>query len=105
MLANAKSCLGIVPHSIRGFLSDFQQITPYTSSFFQCIACSTIVSLKNYNCYIAYSFLFYLQVINDFLNKKEEFLNNVFTNPNYLEDLTGLTKLKNEFENIQVCTF
>jgi len=38
------------------------------------------------------------------LNKKEEFLNNVFTNPNYLEDLTGLTSLKNEFENIEVGT-
>jgi len=46
-----------------------------------------------------------LQVINDFLNKKEEFLNNVFTNPNYLEDLTGLTRLKNEFENIEVSKF
>jgi ubiquitin-like modifier-activating enzyme ATG7 len=83
VLANAKCCLGIVPHSIRGFISDFQQIIPFTSSFFQCIACSTIV-------------------INDFLNKKEEFLNNVFTNPNYLEDLTGLTSLKNEFENIEI---
>ncbi|XP_060850053.1 ubiquitin-like modifier-activating enzyme ATG7 [Rhopalosiphum padi] len=83
VLANAKCCLGIVPHSIRGFISDFQQIIPFTSSFFQCIACSPTV-------------------INDFLKKKEEFLSNVFTNPNYLEDLTGLTSLKNEFENIQI---
>ncbi|XP_027847800.2 ubiquitin-like modifier-activating enzyme ATG7 isoform X1 [Aphis gossypii] len=83
VLANAKCCLGIVPHSIRGFISDFQQIIPFTPSFFQCIACSPTV-------------------INDFLNKKEEFLSNVFTNPNYLEDLTGLTSLKNEFENIQI---
>jgi len=50
-------------------------------------------------------FLFFSQVINEFLNKKEEFLNNVFTNPNYLEDLTGLTKLKDEFENIQVSSY
>lgn len=44
-------------------------------------------------------------MINDFLNKKDEFLNNVFTNPNYLEDLTGLTDLKNAFENSEVNIF
>ncbi|XP_025423937.1 ubiquitin-like modifier-activating enzyme ATG7 isoform X2 [Sipha flava] len=81
--ANATSCLGVIPHSIRGFLCDFQQIMPCTPSFFQCIACS-------------------LKVVNDFLNNREEFLLNVFRNPNYLEDLTGLTDLKNKFENIQI---
>jgi hypothetical protein len=43
--------------------------------------------------------------VNDFLNNREEFLLNVFRNPNYLEDLTGLTDLKNKFENIQVNPF
>jgi len=81
--ANVSSCLGIVPHSIRGFLSDYQQIMPFTPSFFQCIACSKTV-------------------VNDFLNKKEEFLNNVFTNPTYLEDITGLTDLRSQFENAMI---
>lgn len=43
--------------------------------------------------------------MNDFINKKEEFLNNVFTNSTYLEDLTGLTDLKNQFENTEVHKF
>lgn len=38
-------------------------------------------------------------MINVYLNKKEEFLNNVFTNPTYLDDLTGLTDLKNKIED------
>ncbi|VVC38452.1 Ubiquitin-like modifier-activating enzyme Atg7, N-terminal,Ubiquitin-like modifier-activating enzyme [Cinara cedri] len=86
VIANADSCLGKVPHSIRGFISDFQQIQPFTQSFSQCIACSP-------------------KVINDFLNKKEEFLNNVFINPNYLEDLTGLTELRNDFEKSVILEF
>jgi len=80
VLANANCCLGLIPHSIRGHLSDFEQTIPFSPSFSQCIACSEIV-------------------IDDFVNKKEEFLNNVFSNPTYLEDLTGITELKNGFEN------
>lgn len=66
-------------------------------------ASPSILLCNNHAVYLL--LLFFLQVINDFLNKKEEFLNNVFTNPNYLEDLTGLTRLKNEFENIEVSKF
>ncbi|XP_050539864.1 ubiquitin-like modifier-activating enzyme ATG7 [Daktulosphaira vitifoliae] len=84
--ANSLSCIGVVPHSIRGFLSDYQQIIPFTPSFDKCIACSSTV-------------------INDFINRKEDFLKNVFVNSNYLEDLTGLTELKNQFEKIEIFEF
>jgi ubiquitin-like modifier-activating enzyme ATG7 len=34
------SPLGLVPHSIRGFLAQFQQVLPASHMFLHCIACS-----------------------------------------------------------------
>lgn len=38
--------LGAVPHSIRGFLASWDQLTPATHRFSNCIACSEKVQIE-----------------------------------------------------------
>jgi ubiquitin-like modifier-activating enzyme ATG7 len=36
--------LGLVPHSIRGFLAQFQLVLPASHAFARCAACSSMVT-------------------------------------------------------------
>ena len=72
--ADTECGLGIVPHQIRGFLSRFQNVVPASERFDMCTACSDVVL----TCYRKEGFEFFLRAFNT---------------PNYLEELTGLSKL------------
>lgn len=67
--------LGIIPHSIRGFLSTYSQVLPATRRYQKCIACSIIIAEE----YKKHGF---------------EFLLKVFNSSKHLEDVTGLTELQ-----------
>ncbi|KAK6639805.1 hypothetical protein RUM43_008080 [Polyplax serrata] len=71
------SQLGIVPHSIRGFISHYSTLLPAVEAFSSCVACSEKVISK------------YRETGFDFVLKALE-------SKAYLEDLCGLTELQNE---------
>jgi ubiquitin-like modifier-activating enzyme ATG7 len=78
---SANSCiLGLVPHQIRGFLTHFNQLLLVSYAYTQCTACSECV-------------------LSELDRQGIEFLMDSLKNPLSLEDLTGLTALK---ENTKV---
>lgn len=66
--------LGILPHQIRGSLSQFSQMTLLGYSSSSCTACSHTV-------------------VSEYRNQGMEFILQAINHPTYLEDLTGLTEL------------
>jgi len=72
-----ESVLGTVPHTIRGSLHNFTQLTPTGPAFSQCTACSH-------------------KVLDLFKQDGFELIRKVGENPKYLEDITGLTELMSD---------
>ncbi|RDX68141.1 Ubiquitin-like modifier-activating enzyme atg7 [Mucuna pruriens] len=66
--------LGILPHQIRGSLSQFSQMSLIGYSSPSCTACSHTV-------------------VSEYRNQRMEFILQAINHPTYLEDLTGLTEL------------
>ncbi|XP_020815357.1 ubiquitin-like modifier-activating enzyme ATG7 [Drosophila serrata] len=67
--------LGILPHSIRGMLCNYENILPATQKFAQCIACSS-------------------PVLEAYRKEGHTFLFKTFETAKYLEDLTGISEFK-----------
>ncbi|VEN63301.1 unnamed protein product [Callosobruchus maculatus] len=80
------SVLGLVPHSIRGFLSSFEHILPATEKYKNCVACSDLI-------------------IKEYKEKQMEFLLNVFNSSKHLEDVALLTELFKETDFGEVLEF
>lgn len=71
------SVLGLIPHSIRGFLHSYEQILPATQKYVNCVACSDMV-LKEYE------------------KHGSDFLLKVFNSSKHLEDVALLTEMFQE---------
>lgn len=70
----ADTILGILPHSIRGFLFDYTQMLPATPAFENCIACSP-------------------KVVKEYQKHGREFLKKVYESTTYLEEISGISQL------------
>ena len=95
-MPDAVSCLGIVPHTIRGFLSRYSTVLPTGEAFSQCVACSPTVNTDYIFSYVYLLFLFrkYFQVRKAFEDEGFAFLLKVFNDLDYLENLTGLRAMQ-----------
>ncbi|KAK9706772.1 hypothetical protein RND81_07G150700 [Saponaria officinalis] len=72
---SSETPLGILPHQIRGSISQFTQMTLIGHASNSCTACSKIV-------------------VSEFEKNGMDFIMKAINHPTYLEDLTGLTELQ-----------
>ncbi|KAF9942943.1 Autophagy protein 7 [Mortierella alpina] len=83
MLDDQGSTLGLLPHQIRGFLSRFKNLLISGQAYDRCTACSD-------------------QVLEAYEQEGFGFLVKVFQDAKHLEDITGLTKMKEESEALDM---
>lgn len=96
--------LGVIPHSIRGRISNYEQILPATERFSKCIACSGVNKICNDN-QISFLILwiFFQIVINAYNEQGFELALSAFNSSRFLEDLTGITELLKDQESLFEC--
>lgn len=72
-----RTCLGILPQQIRGDLGNFSSNVLYGEAFERCIACAK-------------------EVVEGFKNDRKGFLLKACSQPDFLEELTGITKMMDD---------
>jgi len=80
------SKLGLIPHQIRGDISNYRYFLPHSEPFIHCTACSDII-------------------INYYKKEGIEFLLKVFNNPDFLEEVSGLSEFHKRTEDIDIENF
>ncbi|XP_026412711.1 ubiquitin-like modifier-activating enzyme atg7 isoform X2 [Papaver somniferum] len=81
--ATSEQPLGILPHQIRGSLSQFNQMTLIGHSSNSCTACCS-------------------NVVSEYRRRGMDFVLQAINHPTYLEDLTGLTELMKSMNTLDV---
>jgi ubiquitin-like modifier-activating enzyme ATG7 len=104
--------LGLLPHQIRGSLSQYSLLTLLGYSSSNCTACSNAVCellllcKAVLICKLPISYVIhankYLQVLYEYGRRGMDFLVQAINEPTYLEDLTGLTDLMKSASHCQV---
>ena len=80
---NGRSCLGSCPHTLRGSLSNFETLSLSFHAFDKCTCCSVPIREK-------------------FLKDGIHFISKGIADPNYLEEVAGLTRLKVGMDELDV---
>ena len=75
--------LGLIPHQIRGFLGNYSNLLVDGYAYDKCTACSA-------------------PVLKGMKEEGFKFLEKVCNNPTFLEDLTGLSSLKNDNNDLSI---
>jgi len=81
--AQRQSALGLVPHSLRGFLHRHQLMLPATEAFFNCTACSPLI-------------------LERFGADGVDFVMRVLDDPDLLETVSGLADLHKDSASVDV---
>ena len=80
------SCLGMVPHQVRGFVADFGQMTIGGQAFDKCTACSPTV-------------------VDGYKERGFDLVVDAMNTPKFLEDLTGLTEMHRQVNELDDLDF
>ena len=75
--------VGLVPHTLRGYLGHFATLLIKGEAFDRCVGCSELI-------------------VKEYQKRGFEFLMDTFNTPLYLEELTGLTTMKQEDVNLDI---
>lgn len=81
--SSSEQPLGILPHQVRGSISQFSQYTLIGYASNSCTACSSTV-------------------VSEYRSRGMEFILQAINQPSYLEDLTGLTELMKSASSFEV---